>query len=89
MNVWNYGDGWSAVEWWENGQKVSEMKQVKMTDPDYEDMYSEVKNATTRKYCKPVMCENMFEAVPSDNARSGEVHVTDNFGVTYIAKIQW
>lgn len=52
-------------------------------------MYSEVKNATTRKYCKPEMCENMFEAVPSDKARSGEVHVTDNFGVTYIAKIQW
>ena len=89
VNVWNYGDGWSSVEWWENGQKVSDMKPVKMADPDYEDMYSEVKNATTRKYCQPVICENMFEAVPSDNARSGEVHVTDNFGVTYIAKIQW
>ena len=88
-NVWNYGDGWSSVEWWENGVKVADMKQIEMTDPDYEDMYSDVRNETTRKYCKPVASHNMFEVVPSASARSGEVHVTDNFGVTYVSEIQW
>ena len=57
-NVWNYGDGWSSVEWWENGVKVADMKQIEMTDPDYEDMYSDVRNETTRKYCKPVVSIN-------------------------------
>ena len=88
-NIWNYGDGWSSVEWWENGKKVSDMRQVEMTDPDYEAMYAEVRNETTRKYCKPGKSHNMFEVVPSDNVCSGEVHVTDNFGVTYISHLSW
>lgn len=88
-NIWNYGDGWSAAEWWENGKKVADMTPVEMEDPDYVDMYSEVKNETTRKYCKPLKSHNMFEIMPSGNVRSGEVHVTDNFGVTYVSEIQW
>ena len=88
-NIWNYDDGWSSVEWWENGKKVADMRQTEMEDPDYVDIFSEVKNATTRKYCAPQKSHNMFEVMPSANARSGEVHVTDKFGVTYISEIQW
>lgn len=88
-NIWNYGDGWSNVEWWENGKKVADMSRTEMEDPDYVDIYSEVKNPTTRKYCAPLKSYNMFEVMPSDNVRSGEVHVTDNFGVTYISEIEW
>lgn len=88
-NIWNYGDGWSNVEWWENGRKISDMKQVQMTDPDYVDIYSGVGNKTTRKYCKPVESPNMFEVIPSPNVRSGEVRVTDGFGKEYISEIQW
>lgn len=88
-NIWNYGDGWSNVEWWENGKKVADMSRTEMEDPDYVDVYSEVKNPTTRKYCAPLKSYNMFEVMPSDNVRSGEVHVTDNFGVTYISEIEW
>lgn len=88
-NIWNYDDGWSSVEWWENGKKVADMRQTEMEDPDYVDIFTEVKNATTRKYCAPQKSHNMFEIMPSANARSGEVHVTDKFGVTYISEIQW
>lgn len=88
-NIWNYGDNWSSVEWWENGEKVSSMRRTEMEDPDYVDLFAGVKNATTRKYCAPTKSQNMFEVLPSDNVRSGEVRVTDNFGVTYISKIQW
>ena len=88
-NIWNYGDGWSNVEWWENGKKVADMSRTEMEDPDYVDIFSEVKNPTTRKYCAPLKSHNMFEVMPSDNVRSGEVHVTDNFGVTYISEIEW
>ncbi len=88
-NIWNYGDGWSKAEWWENGVKVADMQQVEMLDPDYEALYATVTNKTTRKYCKPVKSANMFKVVPSENVRSGEVHVTDNFGNVYVSKIEW
>lgn len=65
------------------------MSRTEMEDPDYVDIFAEVKNPTTRKYCAPLKSHNMFEVMPSDNVRSGEVHVTDNFGVTYISEIEW
>lgn len=88
-NIWNYGDGWSRAEWWENGAKVADMEQFSATDYDYEALYANVTNKTTRKYCAPVKSRNMFRVVPSADARSGEVRVTDNFGNRYTAKIEW
>ncbi len=88
-NIWNYGDGWSKVEWWENGAKVCDMEQFEGFDPDYETIFSGVTNETTKKYCEPLTSPNMFRAVPTENASSGEVHVTDVFGNTYISKISW
>lgn len=88
-NIWNYGDGWSSVEWWENGAKVADMERFNGTDYDYEAMYANVTNKTTRKYCAPQKSRNMFRVVPSADARSGEVRVTDKFGKQYISKIEW
>ncbi len=88
-NIWNYGDGWSKAEWWENGVKICDMEQYEGLDPDYEMIYSGVTNATTKKYCEPNISPNMFRAIPTENASSGEVRVTDVFGNTYISKISW
>ena len=89
VNIWNYGDGWSKVEWWENGAKVADMEQFEAFDPDYEALYANVTDKKTRKYCAPVKTPNMFRAVPSDGVRSGEVRVTDNFGNVFTTKIDW
>lgn len=88
-NIWNYGDGWSSAEWWENGAKVADMERFDGTDYDYETMFANVTNKTTRKYCKPLKSRNMFRIIPSADVRAGEVHVTDKFGKEYIAKIEW
>jgi hypothetical protein len=31
----------------------------------------------------------MFNIKPSEGCRSGEVRVTDNFGVTYVQTVEW
>jgi hypothetical protein len=31
----------------------------------------------------------MFHIKPSEGVRSGEVRVTDNFGKTYVQKVEW
>lgn len=88
-NIWNYGDGWSKAEWWENGVKIADMEQFEASDPDYEALYANVTNKTTRKHCAPTKTPNMFRAVPSAGAHSGEVRVTDNFGNVFVSKIDW
>ncbi len=88
-NIWNYGDGWGKAEWWENGVKVCDMEQFEAKDPDYETVFSGVTNETTRKYCEPLLSPNMFRVMPSENATSGEVRVTDVFGNTYRSSITW
>ncbi len=88
-NIWNYGDGWSKAEWWENGVKVADMEQFEDFDPDYNAIYANVTNKTTRKYCKPQKSPNMFKVVPSAGVTAGEVRVTDNFGNVYTSKIAW
>lgn len=88
-NIWNYGDNWSKAEWYENGVKVADMEQVEAFDPDYEAIYANVTNKTTRKYCAPVKSPNMFKVLPSANVRSGEVRVTDNFGNQFSSRIEW
>ncbi len=88
-NIWNYGDGWSKAEWWENGVKVCDMEQFEGLDPDYEALFATVTNEKAKSYCKPLPSPNMFRAKPSDNCSGGEVRVTDNFGNIYISKISW
>ena len=38
---------------------------------------------------RPYNAHGMFHIKPSEGVRSGEVRVTDNFGVTYVEKIEW
>lgn len=94
-NIWNYSkDTWSAIEWWENGQKVAEMEHAKGEfDPDYLKIYAQHQQQklgkTERNYSKPDRTPFLFRVKPSDGVREGEIRVTDHFGVTYTEKVAW
>ena len=95
VNVWNHSpEGWSTPEWWENGVKVADMLSAsKEYDIDYLKIYAQHSNEkmgnTERKYSKPAKVPFLFKIVPTAGVRSGEVRVTDNFGRTYIQKVEW
>ncbi|MBR2351492.1 MAG: calcineurin-like phosphoesterase C-terminal domain-containing protein [Alistipes sp.] len=95
-NIWNHSSStWSNPEWWENGVKVADMEVAKgEADPDYMKIYeslADVKlSATARKYSRPSKkIPFLFRVKPSEGARSGEIRVTDQFGVTYSEKVEW
>ena len=91
-NIWNYTkDTWSVVEWWENGVKVGEFEKYKEPDPDYAILYAEyIAKHPKSQYGKPhPKSDYMFRVKPSEGVRSGEIKVTDNFGVTYTQKVEW
>ena len=93
VNIWNYTQGyWSDVEWWENGTKVATFEKHAEEDPDYLLMHSTRLThlkGTAAKYARPTKSDYMFRVKPSEGVRSGEIRVTDNFGVTYTEKIEW
>ena len=93
VNIWNYTQGyWSDVEWWENGTKVATFEKHAEEDPDYLLMHTTRLThlkGTAAKYAKPDKSQYMFRVKPSEGVRSGEIRVTDNFGVTYTEKIEW
>ena len=93
VNIWNYTVGtWSAVEWWENGKKVGEFQKVRELDPEYVKIFNEKLThlkGIAADYAKPIKSDYMFRIKPSEGVRSGEIRVTDNFGVTYIEKVEW
>ena len=92
--IWNHSpETWSNPEWWENGVKVADMELSKENDPDYLNIYAEHNQQklgkTERKYSKPVKAPFFFRVKPSEGVRSGEVRVTDKFGVTYTQEVRW
>ena len=93
-NIWNYSSDskWSAVEWWENGVKVAEFEQFAEEDPDYVKIHTEKLThlkGTAAKYAIPSKSNFMFRVKPSEGVRSGEIRVTDSFGVTYTENVSW
>ncbi len=94
-NIWNYSpDTWSKPEWWENGVKVADMELTKGEhDPAYLKIYAEHQeeklNKWARNYSKPSKTPNLFRVKPSEGVRSGEIRVTDQFGVTYTQQVVW
>jgi hypothetical protein len=93
VNVWNYTEGyWSDVEWWENGQKVATFEKSKEFDPDYVDLHAAKLThlkGTAAKYARPAKSNYIYRVKPAEGVRSGEIRVTDNFGVTYTEKVEW
>ena len=93
-NIWNYSadSNWSAIEWWENGQKVGEFEKFSELDPEYVKIHSERLGhlrGLAAKYAKPSKSRYMYRCKPSEGVRSGEIRVTDSFGVTYTEKVEW
>ena len=95
VNIWNHSpETWSTPEWWENGVKVADMKTTgKEYDPAYLKIYATYADKklgeTERKYAKPTKVPFLFRVVPTQGVRSGEIRVTDQFGKTYIQKVEW
>lgn len=87
-NVWNWSEGWSTPQWYENGVKVADMEQIRGIDPDYQQVYNQVENKTTRKYCKPHET-TLWKVTPTRGTTFGEVRVKDMFGNEYIEPIRW
>ena len=50
VNVWNWSEGWSLPEWYENGVKVADMVSTPGIDPDYKLLYDAYDNKTNRNY---------------------------------------
>ena len=89
VNIWNWSEGWSTPEWYENGQKVADMTYTPGVDPDYYDIFETVTNQTTRKYCTPSSEAILFSVTPSPGVTSGEIRVSDMFGNVYTETISW
>ena len=94
-NIWNWSKNhWSTPEWWENGVKVGNMTHKFEKDIAFLEDHA-VKGphpySPKSKYdtAKPYNAHGMFHIKPSEGCRSGEVRVTDNFGKTYIQKVEW
>ena len=95
VNIWNHSPNtWSTPEWWENGVKVADMVCTgKEYDPGYLKIYArhnqEKLSNANRTLSRPAKVPFLFRVVPTAGIRSGEVRVTDNFGKTYIQKVEW
>ena len=93
VNVWNWSaDYWTTPEWWENGKKVADMINKPEKDVAYLENHAKYGPFLGRKgddKAIPHNAHGTFHIKPSEGVRSGEVRVTDNFGVTYIEKIEW
>ncbi|MBO4434691.1 MAG: calcineurin-like phosphoesterase C-terminal domain-containing protein [Bacteroidales bacterium] len=88
VNIWNWSEGWSTPEWYEGGVKIADMEFTPGTDPDYVDLYATFDNQTNRKYCVPSEKSIIFSVHPTPGATSGEIRVTDMFGVTYTQTVE-
>ena len=93
-NIWNWSkDHWSTPEWWENGVKVGNMTHKFEKDiaflEDHAKQGPYLLPKSKDDKARPYNAHGMFHIKPSEGARSGEVRVTDNFGNTYIEKIEW
>ena len=95
VNIWNWSkDYWSNPEWWENGVKVGDMTHKFEKDIAFVEDHNEkgphiLGGRDKSDKAKPYNAHGMFHIKPSEGARSGEVRVTDNFGKTYIQKVEW
>lgn len=94
-NIWNWSkEYWSAPEWWENGVKVGTMTHKYEKDIAYLEDHAQkgpqyYSAKSKHDTAKPYNAHGMFHIKPSAGARSGEVRVTDNFGKTYIQRVEW
>ena len=89
VNVWNWSEGWSLPEWYENGVKVADMERTPGIDPDYKILYDAYDNQTNRKYCTPSEECDIFSVTPSAGVNAGEIRITDLFGNIYTQSVNW
>ncbi len=86
-NVWDWDPEWK-VEYYEDGKKVCDMEQFKSIDHEAAECYRD-RSKLKHQYVWPTPCEHLFRAMPTGNAKLGEVRVTDRFGRTFSATIDF
>ena len=95
VNIWNWSkDYWSMPEWWENGVKVGVMtckpgRDIAFVEDHQEKGPHYLGKDTKSDKARPYNAHGLFHIKPSEGCHSGEVRVTDNFGRTYIEKVEW
>ena len=94
-NIWNWSkEYWSVPEWWENGVKVGDMickpgKDIAFLEDHAKQGPHILGGKDKSDKARPYNAHGLFYVKPTVGARSGEVRVTDNFGKTYIQKVEW
>ena len=94
-NIWNWSKNyWSMPEWWENGVKVANMiykpgKDIAFLEDHAKQGPHILGGRDKSDKARPYNAHGLFHIKPSEGVRSGEVRVTDNFGKTYIQKVEW
>lgn len=95
VNIWNWSkDYWSNPEWWENGKKVGLLTHKFEKDIAFLEDHAQkgphvLGGRDKSDKARPYNAHGMFHIKPSEGVRCGEVRVTDNFGKTYIQKVEW
>ena len=89
-NPYMYDNAWAKPEWWENGAKVADMEDLRLTaqfDPWYKWLCTNVHHVDYTN--DEVSHDHLFRIKPSEGVKEGEVRVTDRFGKTHVRKVSW
>lgn len=95
VNIWNWSKNyWGEPEWWENGVKIGNMTHKFEKDIAFLEDHAQrgphiLGGRDKSDKARPYNAHGMFHIKPSEGVRCGEVRVTDNFGRTYIQKVEW
>ena len=94
VTIWNHSpESWTTPEWWENGVKVADMTRVREKDIAYIKLQSghiyKKLSKWGRHFVNAVEAPFIFRVKPTEGVKSGEIRVTDTFGVTYTQEVKW
>jgi hypothetical protein len=88
VNVWNYDSAWK-VFWYENGQKMGEMKQYTGWDPAITDYVERNQQNFRYKYIGAGLCEHLFYAEPVNKNAEIRIEVIDRFNNRYTGNLKY
>ena len=87
VNVWDYDPCW-RVEWYQDGNYIGIMKQVKEYSPLHTaELEARYQGRTVSEYKRTREAGHYFAAKPSSDASEVEIKVTDRFGNVFREKV--
>ena len=88
-NIWEYDARWSEVRYTDCGKNGAEMKRITAYDGDFTRMaeyYNSIQSSAT---FEPFNTSHIFRILPTPGASQAAIDVTDRFGQTYTATLDW